>query len=364
MTTLSLRTLNRTLLLRQMLTERVDMPVADLVRHLVAVQGQEPNWPYVGLWTRLAGFRHDDLEALLRDRTVVRSTMIRRTVHLAAAADFRWLHPTVAPFVAANLKAAYFQEALGGIDLGELAAAGTELLTGRMLLRRDLGRMLGERFPDSPHPGRLAQALTAMIPLVNDAEAGAWGGWRNRYVGVALAHEWIGDPVHTVPDPDTLVLRYLTAFGPATVADIQAWSGVTRLAEVVHRLRPQLRVFHNDEGAELFDVLDAPIADGDLAVPVRFLPAFDNVTLGHRDRRRIISDADRARITKIASAGVPTYLVDGFTHGRWDLDGSTIRITPWHPLSDTDEAAVRAEAEQLLPVIVPDEDGKILIDRR
>src|SRR6266571_4618801 len=99
MTELSLRALNRTLLLRQMLTERVSRTPHEVVRHLIAVQGQEPNWPYVGLWARLTDFRHDDLAALLRDRKVVRSTMIRRTVHLADADDFRWLHPTVRPII-------------------------------------------------------------------------------------------------------------------------------------------------------------------------------------------------------------------------------------------------------------------------
>ncbi|UFS96182.1 winged helix DNA-binding domain-containing protein [Nocardia huaxiensis] len=361
MTELSVRTLNRTLLLRQHLTERVSMPAEDLIRHLVAVQGQEPNWPYVGLWTRLAGFRRDELQGLLEDRSVVRATMIRRTVHLAAAADFRWLHPTVQPFVGSVLGAAYFREAMTEVDPAELAAAGRELLTGRTVSRRELGRALGERFP-TPHPGRLAQGLGALIPLVHDGRAGAWGGWRGRQVGVALAEEWIGEPVEDKPQPETMILRYLAAFGPASVADMQNWSGVTRLADVVARLRPGLRIFRDDTGRELFDLPDAPIADANMPVPVRFLPAFDNAALGHQDRRRIISDEDRARITKIASAGVPMYLVDGFVHGRWDLDGTTIRITPWHPLSAAEETAVRAEAEQLLPVIVPGEDGKVIIE--
>ncbi|MBL1078489.1 AlkZ family DNA glycosylase [Nocardia sp. 2] len=362
MTELTVRTLNRTLLLRQHLTERVSMPAADLIRHLVAVQGQEPNWPYIGLWARLQEFRHEDLQTLLDDRSVVRSTMIRKTVHLAAAEDFRWLHPTVKPFVAADLKAAYFKEALGMVDLDKLAAIGRELLAGQTVSRRELGRQLGQRFT-TPYPGRLAQGLTALVPLVHDAKAGAWGGWRGRQVGVALAEDWMGAPVEPKPQPETMILRYLAAFGPASVPDMQNWSGVTRLAEVVERLRPGLRVFRDDTGRELFDLPDAPIADADLPVPVRFLPAFDNVALGHNDRRRVISDADRARITKIASAGVPMYLVDGFVHGRWDLAGSTIHITPWHPLSAADETAVLAEAEQMLPAILPGEDGKVVIDR-
>ncbi|MGX1807286.1 winged helix DNA-binding domain-containing protein [Nocardia sp. NPDC055321] len=363
MTEISLRTLNRTLLLRQSLVERADMSAADLVRRLVAVQGQEPNWPYVGLWSRLTDFRNDELEGLLRDRTVVRSTMIRRTVHLADAADYRWLYPTVRPAVEQLYTAAYFQEALGATDRDEFRSVGARLLAGRTLSRRELGRELAAHFP-SPHPGRLAQALGLVLPLVHDHTAGVWGAWRNRYVSVTLAQDWTGEPVHDAPDPETLIRRYLAAFGPASVADMQAWSGVTRLAAVVARLRPSLRVYRDDTGRELFDLPDAPLADADLPVPVRLLPAFDNAALGHKDRRRIISDADRARINRIASAGVPMYLVDGFVHGSWAVEGSTVRITPWHPFAPGAREQVEAEAHALLPTIALGEEGKVVVEPR
>ncbi|MBF6171582.1 winged helix DNA-binding domain-containing protein [Nocardia blacklockiae] len=353
------RVLNRTLLTRQFLTERTERPAVDVIHHLVAMQGQEPNWPYVGLWTRVAGFRHGILEGLLRDRKVVRSTMIRRTVHLSTAADFRWLQPTVRPAVESMLRTPYFRDEIDGLDLPELAAAGRELLTGGTPTRRELGRLLGERFPGR-HPGRLAQSVGLLLPLVHVADSGDWGRWRTRYVTVALAEEWLGESLERQPRPETMVLRYLAAFGPASVADIQAWAGVTRLAEVVERLRPRLRTLRDDTGRELFDLPGAPLADPDLPVPVRFLPAFDNALLGHRDRRRIIAEEDRVRIAKEASAGVPMYLVDGFVHGRWDLAGSTLRITPWHPLSAADEEAVRAEAANLLPFLLP-EGGTIVL---
>ncbi|WP_433565261.1 winged helix DNA-binding domain-containing protein [Nocardia sp. CA-151230] len=360
---LSLRTLNRTLLLRQKLNERVAMPAAELVRHLVAVQAQEPNWPYVGLWSRLTDFRHEDLTVLLRDRTVVRATTIRRTVHLTDAQDYRWLHPTVRPAIEPTLRSVYLRDAVEGLDIAELASAGTELLTGTTISRRDLGKRLSERFPGR-EPRALVHALGIIHPLVHDPAAGVWGAWRGRSVSVSPAGEAIGAPLADGPRPETLIRRYLAAYGPATAADIQEFAGVTRLAAVIARLRPELRVLHDDSGRELFDLPDAPIADPELPVPVRFLPAFDNSCLGHRDRSRIISDADRARIAKIASGGVPMYLVDGFVHGRWGLDGSTIRITPWHPLTRATEAAVRDEAERLLPLVVPGEAGKVMIETR
>ncbi|MRH89126.1 winged helix DNA-binding domain-containing protein [Nocardia sp. SYP-A9097] len=363
MTVISPRQLNRTLLMRQLLTERVTMPAADLIHHLIAVQGQEANWPFIGLWTRLTDFRPAELDSLLHDRTIVRSTTIRRTVHLTTADDYRWLFPTVRPMIEQSLKLAYYREAFGDLDHTEFATAGRELLTGRTLARTELGRTLSERFP-TPHPERLAAILGHLTPLVHHAEAGVWGSWRNRRVAVALAEEWIGGPLDTEPDQEKMVLRYLAAFGPATVADIQSWSGITRLAEVITRLRPQLRTLRDDSGRELYDLPDAPLADPDLPAPVRFLPAFDNALLAHKDRRRVITDEDRSRITKIASGGVPMYLVDGFVHGRWDLDGPNLRITPWHPLSPAAEVAVHAEAEKLLPTLTSDADGKIIFERR
>ncbi|MEV0245918.1 winged helix DNA-binding domain-containing protein [Nocardia sp. NPDC050712] len=360
MTELSLRELNRTLLVRQLLAERVELTPLELVRHLVAVQGQEPNWPYVGLWTRLADFDYADLESLLHDRKVVRSTMIRRTVHLATAEDFTWLRPTVQPWVDAMLKAAYYREEIEGVDQVRLAAAGRTLLSGKALSRSDFGKLLAEQFPDR-HARRLAEAVEVMVPMAHSAETGAWGRWRNRYVTVGLADEWIGAPLGAA-DPAQLIRRYLAAFGPATVADMQAWSGTTRLAEVIDGMRSELTVFTDDQHKVLFDLPGAPLADPDLPVPVRFLPAFDNAVLGHKDRRRIIAEEDRQRIAKEASGGVPMYLVDGFVHGRWALDGATLRITPWHPLAEADAAAVRAEAETLLPFLAPGEAGEVVLE--
>jgi hypothetical protein len=132
MSVICLRGLNRTLLARQILAERTTLSAFEVIKHLVAVQGQEPNWPYVGLWTRLADFRQDELVSLLRDRTVVRSTMLRRTVHLADADDFRWLRPTVQPIMSSALKTAFYADEIDGLDLDELARVGRELLTGAL----------------------------------------------------------------------------------------------------------------------------------------------------------------------------------------------------------------------------------------
>lgn len=349
---LSLRALNRALLVRQHLAAPSELGPYELIRHLVAVQGQEPNWPYIGLWTRSARFGHHQLADLLHDRKVVRSTTIRRTVHLSTAEDFRWLRPTVQPYITGALDTAYYRDEIGGVDPAALAAAGREALAGRRMSRADLGRILAERFPQR-HTRRLAEAVEVLVPMAHGAETGEWGRWRNRYVTVGPADEWIGEPLGPA-DPSALIMRYLAAFGPATVADIQAWSGLTRLTEVVTALRPRLRVLRGIDGAELFDLPDAPPADPETPVPVRFLPAFDNAVLGYRDRRRIIAEEDRRRTSREASAGVPVYLVDGFVHGRWSLQGSTLRVEPWYRLAPDQRALVEAEALRLLEFVSQD----------
>jgi hypothetical protein len=349
---ISLRGLNRTLLDRQLLISRTSRPVLEVVEHLVAMQGQEPNWPYVGLWARIAGFSREDLAGLLSDRSVVRSTVLRSTQHLVSADDFRWLRPLVQPVLDRTVRAPYFARATAGLDLAELAGTGRDLLADQTLPRRQLGRVLADRYPG--RDGRvLAGAVELQVPLVHAPSTGAWGGWGTRpAISVTRAEAWLGRPMETT-EVETMICRYLAAFGPAGVMDIQAWSGLTRLREVVDALRSELRVYRNEQGKELFDLPDAPIADPDLPVPARFLPAFDNLVLGHADRTRVISDQDRKRVMPGSAMVRPTFLVDGFVHGTWRLEGSTLLIAPFRPLSAAGTAAVLEEAGHLHTFVAP-----------
>ncbi|WP_030362592.1 winged helix DNA-binding domain-containing protein [Streptomyces alboflavus] len=351
---LSRRVLNRTLLERQLLARRVPRTPLEAIEHLVAMQAQMPNGPYVGLWARLENFRPDDLTSLLEGRDVVHATMLRRTQHLARGEDFGWLWPTVASIVRKALTDAYYAEQIEGIDLDELARVGRRLLAGKPLHRRELGRLLADRFPGRT-PGRLAEAVELLEASVHPPPHCTWGRWGHRNgTPLALADEWLGHPLADAPQPETMVLRYLAAFGPAGVMDIQAWSGLTRLREVVEGLRPKLRSFRDEQGSELFDLPDAPLGEPDRPAPVRLLPAFDNAVLGHRDRTRVISEENRRRITPRASAGVPVFLLDGFVEGTWTLTGDRLHIAPFRPLSDSETAAVQDEAAQLLRFVTPD----------
>jgi len=272
---LTRRALNRALLRRQALLERAVVPAEDMVGRLVAVQAQEPDAPYVGLWTRLEGFDHDQLARLLEDRRVVRSTVLRGTQHLVRADDYLWLRPLVQPALERVWRGT-LGRGTDGVDPAELASAARGLLAGRTLTRPQLRDLLAERWPDRDAQA-LAWAAQALVPVVHPPPAGTWR--RRGVIPFALAEEWLGRPLAAEPAPEALLRRYLAAFGPASAADAQAWSGLTRLGEVAERLRGELRSFRNEAGRELLDLADAPLADPDTPAPVRFLPEFDNLLL-------------------------------------------------------------------------------------
>lgn len=344
MPALTTRTLNRTLLRRQFLTARTALPAREIVHRLVALQGQEPDAPYIGLWTRKNAFEHEGLTGLLHDGTVVRGALLRTTQHIALAGDFRWLRPTVQPVLDRVITGAVRAE-LTGLDRAELDEEVRRLLATEALTRPQIGRLLTERFPGRD-PAALAAAAHFRLPLLHPAPSGTWG--HRGKITCVHADTVLGEPLDA--DVEEMVRRYLAAFGPASVKDVQTWSGLTRLRETLDRMRG-LRAYRDEAGTELFDLADAELADEDTPVPVRFLPAFDNVLLGHADRARIIHPGDRKQVTPGLSIVRPTFLVDGFVAGIWSLRGGELTVTPFRPLGDRE--AVAAEAEELAAFAAP-----------
>ncbi len=348
---LSDRALNRALLHRQLLLDRVDRPALDTVEHLVALQAQEPQDPYVGLWTRLAGFDPAELSTALEQRAAVRIALLRSTVHLVTAGDCLALRPVVQG-VGERMARGQFGRQLAGVDLGELASAARELVDAEPLTFGELGQRLTERWPDW-EPLALAQTARCLLALVQIPPRGLWGrGGRARHVTV---ESWLGRPVGTDATPDALVLRYLAAFGPATVADVQNWSGLTRLAEVVERLAPELVTFRAADGRVLHDLPDAPRPGEDVPAPVRFLPQFDNVLLGHADRSRI-APPDAAGLYDEEFHWSPL-LVDGMLRGVWRVARDGRRAATLHVrapgLVTAEQEAVADEATALVAFLAP-----------
>ena len=285
--------------------------MAATLEHLVGLQAQVPRVPHLALWDRLAGYDPAELDGLMTSRAVVRTQLMRTTIHTVTAAD-----ALGAPAAAA---AGARPDVLGRRP-GVSGCAGRT--SPRWWPRRpscwppgrwgapQLQRELAER-----HPGLDAEAVafgvSYWVPWVQPPPRGLWSG--SGAAVMTTVDAWLG-PAVAPASLDDLVLRYLGAFGPASVRDIQAWCGLTRLREVVDRLGPRLRRFRTTDGGELFDVPDGPLPDPDTPAPVRFLAEYDNVVLSHADRSRVVAEGDHVPLHGRA--------------GRLDGDGAGRRAAP------------------------------------
>ncbi len=307
------------------------------------MQAQVPNSPYVGLWTRLEGFQPGELADLIRKRRAVRLGLMRNTIHLVTARDCLDLYPLFPATLERTLKSSPFGRNLVGVDMSAVVAQARTLLEEKPRTFSELGNLLKQRWPDRD-PTSLAYVIRHLVPIVQVPPRGIWG--TSGQPTWTSAEHWLGRTPTTKPSLEKLVRRYLGAFGPASVADITAWSGLTALREIVERLRPGLRTFQDQRGRELFDVPDGPLPDAETQAPPRFLPEYDNLLIGHADRTRVIDYAYRYVIFS------GTLLVDGFVHATWTIkrgrDTGILTIEPLRRLSKTDRVAVAEEGERLL----------------
>jgi hypothetical protein len=356
--TLSRRALNRALLARQGLLARSADPPEAMIERLVGMQAQEPEDPYVGLWSRLEGFDPADLSGLIASGAAVRGQFMRATIHLVTGRDRRAIHPVTRPVLARTFRA--WAPRLNGAPPEEVAAAGRQLLAAGPRTRAELGALLAPRWPDA-EPAALAQAVTFHLPLVQVPPRGLWGG--RGQATWALVEDRIG-PLDPEPSVDALLLRYLRAFGPASPADMRTWSGLTGLRDAVDRLRPGLRAFRDEAGRELLDVEDGLLADPETPAPPRFLPEYDNVALSHADRARIAGPL--GPVVPVRSRG--SLLVDGFVRALWSVrerDGEAVlTVERFLPAPDDPPGTVDdvvAEGLRLLQLLRPGVLGSLAL---
>jgi hypothetical protein len=352
---LSVRALNRALLARQWLLRRVKKSVPATIEHLVGLQAQNTLPPYVALWSRLDAFEPEALSRLLTSRRAVRLALLRSTIHLVTARDCLALRPALQPALERGFYVGSpYGKRLAKLDVKAIVAAGRALLDDEPRTTSDLGAALTKRWPGADAEA-LGNALRAFLALVQVPPRGVWGqGGQPR---CTTAEAWLGQPLARETAPDALVTRYLAAFGPATAADLQAWSGLPACAEILARMRPGLRVLGDERGRALFDVARAPLPDEDTPAPVRFLPEYDNAFLSHVDRARIVSAADLPRL-KAGNGFLAPFLVDGFVRGTWRItragDAATLTLAPMRKLAASERADVETEGARLLAFLAPD----------
>jgi hypothetical protein len=359
---LSLRALNRATLERQLLLRRAHLPALDAVEHLVGMQAQVPLDPYTGLWSRLEGFRPEELAQLLLDRKAVRIVVMRATIHLVSADDCLLLRPLMQPVLDREIaRHPQFGPALLEVDLDPVLAFARTLVAERARTGAELRAAMQERFP-TQDGGALAYACRCLLAFVQVPPRGVWG--RTAQVTSTTAESWLGRPLATDPSIDDVVLRYLAAFGPATVADAATWSRLTGLRAVVDRLRPRLRTFRDERGRELVDLPDAPRPDPETPAPPRFLPEYDNVLLSHADRSRFVSKEQRARLSRVGGPVRGSVLHDGFLCGTWRIDrdpstgAATLVVAHLEALTKRATARLAAEGRRLLRFLAPDADAR------
>jgi hypothetical protein len=360
--TLDRRALNRALLARQwLLGAPAGATAADAIEHLVGLQAQDVKAPYFQLWARLPDFDAAQLSELLERRAAVRIALMRSTIHLAPARDARLLRPLVQDLIARATERSWGAGA-DGVDRAELAAAGRALVEAQPRTFAQLGALLAERWPHADRAA-LAQQVRAHVPLVQVPPRGLWG--RSGAAAHTSLEAWLGDGADDGRrDPDDaageLVRRYLAAFGPASVADMQKWSGLTRLAGAFERLRGELVTFADAEtGRQLFDLPGAPRPPADTPVAPRLVGPFDNLVLSHADATRVLPAEHRPKVMTQNGLIAGMVLIDGFVAGSWRIEATKQRATlavatfASKAYTKRDQQALAREGRRLLRFAAP-----------
>jgi hypothetical protein len=344
---LTLKQFNRATLARQMLLERHEVPTVEAVERLAGLQAQEPRPPFVGLWTRLEGFQRGDLIEALSRREVVRGPLMRSTLHTVSAGDFASFRPALGQVMNDAMRAVASRSK--GLELWEVLAAARELLEEEPRDFNELRALLSERFP-AVNDRALGYSVRTQLPLVMVPTDDPWAFPKS--AKFALAEEWLGQLLPPEGLVEPLIRSYLGAFGPATIADFQEWSGLRGMKEPFEELSPMLEVFEDENGRELFDLPEAPRPDDDTPAPPRFLPEFDNLILAHADRTRLLDDEYRSSVVTKNLRVKATFLVDGFVAGIWSVERksrkATMRIAPFEQLPRAAAGPLAEEGERLL----------------
>jgi hypothetical protein len=336
---LTRRALNRALLARQLLLAREAIAPQKAIEQLAGLQAQEAKPPYLALWTRLEGFTRDALHDAISQRKVVRGTMMRGTLHLVSRNDYLAWRQTLQPMLTRTVEA----RAEKPFDAAALCATARTFFDEQPRPFEELRAL----FP-AGDARLMAYTVRMHLPLLMVPDDSTWSYPAN--AAFAVAETFLKAKVKPA-SPRDLVLRYLAAFGPATPADFQNWSGLGDARRVFEELRPKLETFRDEKKRELFDLPKAPRPDEDTEAPVRLLPEFDSAILGHSDRSRIIADEHRPRVATKNLRILPTFLVDGFVAGTWSIAKKKLELAPFRKLDKRTRAALDEEGQRLVQFV-------------
>lgn len=339
------RELNRATLARQMLLARGDRGIVETVEWLLGQQAQQTHDPYIGLWSRLSGFRHEALTSLIVDRTLSRATTMRGTLHLHTTDDLMGIRALVQPFLRSAWLSGFRKRFAGNDEVAVLALA-RKLIDEKPVTAGELGKALKAVFPTAD-PLSMTTLLQSSDTLIQIPPTRIWGSGHAPLL--TRIQNWLPAPYERPLARETLVRRYLAAYGPAQVADIQSWSRLTKLSEVFEGLGDELVRFENDEGKLLYDLAEAPRPDADTPAPVRFMPLYDNAFLGFEDRRRFMLPGRRADFLTDAK---PPVVIDGLIAGGWAIEAkkkqARLVVTPFRKLLKREIAEVEREGHAFL----------------
>ena len=376
---LSIRALNRATLARQGLLEPISTAPVDAVRRVGSLQAQHPEWPPVALAARSADARTADLAGALDQRTVVRSSLMRITIHVVAADDLWPMFTVMKPMRLDQWRLLLKHDPVDS-PLGRRMTAAhqvaIEALRERPRSSLELDRLMAAeigveatsvsrpawRRPESQLVVRAAwRHFAAFVPLVHVPHDGEGYG-RSRY---ALATDWLAVEPPVIDPAEArvhLARRYLAAFGPATVQDLAAYvgrgkGGIGVWKEAVAALGDEVTELRDQDGRALFDLIDAPRPDEAVPVPARLLARWDSLLLSHASaaRGRVIATHHRPRVYSRNADVLPTFLIDGLVAGTWEVvrsDGAAaITLRPFAKLVPADAEALEAEAHRVLALM-------------
>jgi winged helix DNA-binding protein len=337
------RALNRATLARQLLLERHKIGIVAAVERLAGLQAQVPKPPAIGLWTRVAKFTLDDYRDALAKRELVRGTLMRGTLHIVSRRDFIAWRPAIQPVLTTAADA--ITRSGGTLDLDALLKSARKFLGKKSAIFEDIRQHLISEFPQY-NDRLMGYAVRMHLPLAMMPDQSPYAYPTNSEF--AVAESFLGEKISKEDSAHDLALHYLAAFGPATPADFQTWSGLKGGKPLFEELRPKLVTFRDEKKRELFDLPNAPRPDEGIESPVRFLPEFDNLLLAHAERTRIISDEHKPRVVTKNLRILATFLVDGVVAGTWTIEKKKLVLEPFGKLTKKVNDALLAEGEPLV----------------